>query len=201
MNEIILPTAYLPPVHYLYLILNADKILIEQQEYFVKQSCRNRCSIYTANGPLHLSIPLMKQGDKEPTRDKKISYTENWQTIHWRSISSAYRSSPYFEYLEADFQPFYNKRYTFLLDLNMELLNLLLKLFQIPKTTELTAEYLKTYPGGNDFRQAFKPGNTPDNSSFPLYYQVFSNRHGFIPGLSCIDLLFHEGKYASDFLG
>ena len=99
-KSILLSSAYLPDLTYLSEVLNADTIHIEQQEHFVKQTHRNRCDILTSNGKLTLSIPLLKSGEKELISNKRISYAENWQQQHWRSITSAYKSSPYFEFFE-----------------------------------------------------------------------------------------------------
>src|SRR5438128_9844321 len=105
--KLVLSTAYLPPISYFKQLLNADEVIIERHEHFVKQTYRNRCHIAAANGLLSLSIPLQKLGDKENISGKRISYAEDWQSLHWRSLVSAYKSSPYFEYFEADFKPFY----------------------------------------------------------------------------------------------
>ena len=82
-----------------------NTIVIEKHENFVKQTYRNRCDIVTANGKLSLSIPLIKQADKELISDKKISYAEDWRKQHWRTIVSAYKNSPYFEFFEDEFKP------------------------------------------------------------------------------------------------
>ncbi|MBK6984535.1 MAG: WbqC family protein [Bacteroidetes bacterium] len=113
MKTVLLSTAYLPNVHYLSQVINCDTIVIEKQENFVKQTYRNRCDIVTANGKLSLSIPLIKQADKELIFDKKISYAEDWQKQHWRTIVSAYKNSPYFEFFEDEFKPFYENQFEF----------------------------------------------------------------------------------------
>ena len=122
MKTVLLSTAYLPNVHYLSQVINCDTIVIEKHENFVKQTYRNRCDIATASGKLSLSIPLIKQADKELISDKKISYAEDWQKQHWRTIVSAYKNSPYFEFFEDEFKPFYENQFEFLLDYNTQLL-------------------------------------------------------------------------------
>ena len=103
MNIVLLSTSYLPNINYLSQVLNHDIVFLEKHEHFVKQTYRNRCEILTSNGKLSLSIPLVKQADKELISDKKISYTEDWQKQHWRAITSAYKNSPYFEFFEDEF--------------------------------------------------------------------------------------------------
>ncbi len=195
--NLLLCTSYLPPVSYMHQLLQAELSYIELHEHFIKQSIRNRCTIYSANGPLSLSIPLIKQGLKEKTKDKKISYSEKWQNIHWRAITSAYQNSPYFEYLEADFKPFFEKRYVFLIDFNLELITLLLHLLRSEKTIHFTHEY-QHHPGNLiDYRN---PENNLADYEFTPYYQTFASKYGFIPNLSCLDVLFHEGKYAQEII-
>ena len=103
-TPVLLSTAYLPNLQYLSAVLNADSVIIENHENFIKQTYRNRCDIITANGKLSLTIPLIKQSDKELISDKKICYSEKWQQQHWRTITSAYNGSPYFEFYEDKFQ-------------------------------------------------------------------------------------------------
>ena len=97
---ILLSTAYLPSINYFSLLLKEDVLVMEKHEHFVKQTHRNRCVIATPQGPLHLSIPLVNDGNKTSTANKKIAYAENWQAKHWRAIESSYNKSAYFEYFE-----------------------------------------------------------------------------------------------------
>ena len=113
MNTVLLSTAYLPNISYLSQVLKYDIVVLEKHEHFVKQTYRNRCEILTSNGKLSLSIPLVKQADKELISDKKISYAEDWQKQHWRAITSAYKNSPYFEFFEDEFKPFYENRFEY----------------------------------------------------------------------------------------
>ena len=204
MNEtILLSTAYLPPSLYFKKILHAEKIIIDRSEHFVKQTFRNRCSIYGANGQLDLIIPLERSTERTPIGLKKISYHFDWQTLHWRSLQSAYRSSPFFEYFEEDFKVFYEKKFDYLFDFNLEMLVFLCRILKIKFQFELTDQYLKQYDGVEDLRQSISPKSMEFNTqAFPLepYYQVFSGKYGYIPNLSVIDLLFHVGLKTVDIL-
>ena len=126
MKAILLSTAYLPNIAYLSHVLSYQEIYIEQYEHFIKQTYRNRCELFSSNGKQILSIPLIKQADKELVKDKRISYAEDWQKQHWRAITSAYKNSPYFEYFEDDLKPFYETPYEFLLEYNTALLHTIL---------------------------------------------------------------------------
>lgn len=196
----ILPTAYLPPIQYFSKFLLFDEILIEQYEHFPKQTYRNRCVIYGPNGSLNLSIPLYKRSERTLTKDIQISYDYNWQMLHWRSLESAYRSSPFFEFYEDGFKPFYKKKYKYLIELNNELLFLMLKTLKLRNPINFTSEYKKEY--GNDFRSIISPKQdfSVDKQFLTKpYTQVFCNRHEFLPNLSIVDLLFNEGPRAIDY--
>ncbi|MBS1634644.1 MAG: WbqC family protein [Bacteroidetes bacterium] len=191
-SGILLATAYLPNTDYFRLLLSGKPIVLEKHEHYRKQSYRNRCVIYSANGPLVLSIPVIKQSLKEPIGDKRISYAENWQNQHWRAIASAYKNSPYFEYFEDEFRPFYEKEFEFLFDYNLQLLQCILKILRQSPDLTFTEMYQKSNESVLDVREQIDPKKKTLFEYGP-YYQVFSEKHGFIPNLSVIDLLFHEG--------
>lgn len=201
---VLLATAYLPPVQYYSKLFSHSAALIEHYEHFSKQTYRNRCNIYGANGLLSLSIPLQKRGERTLTKDVKISYDDPWQKLHWRSLQSAYRRSPFFEFYEDDFAPFYeNKKFDFLIDFNEALLHVTLQL--LGKKTELknTSLYQKEYADATDFRTIISPNKSyTADIAFILkpYMQVFENKYGFIPNLSIVDLLFNQGTSAIDFI-
>ena len=194
-NSFLLPTSYLAPIGYYAVLLQNENCEIEQYEHFVKQSIRNRCDIYGANGKLTLSIPKQrKASSKTQIKDIKIAYHHPWQKEHWKSICSAYRSSSYFEFNEDLFIPFYEKRETFLLDFNLKLQEVVFKCLQINDTSTLTKSYQKQ-SSTNDFRNSlFEVKNSPK------YHQVFENNCGFIPNLSILDLLFNKGPESADYL-
>lgn len=192
MSIVLLSTAYLPNVYYLSQVIHQDKIVLEKHEHFIKQTYRNRCEIVTANGKLSLSIPLIKQADKELISEKKISYAENWQKQHWRAISSAYKNSPYFEFFEDEFKPFYENEYEFLFDYNTQLLQTVLNILRIKKQIEFTQNFEITPNNSIDLRSL----SELTNSEVPVikpYYQVFADKLGFTPNISCLDALFNVG--------
>jgi hypothetical protein len=195
---IVLPTAYLAPVQYYSKLKKHPNCIIEHCEHFPKQTYRSRCDIYSPNGLLTLSVPLVKRNHRQTIKDIKISYEYDWQRLHWRTIEASYRSSPFFEYYEDDFHPFYHtKKFDFLIDLNESLQQELLKLLKLKVNYQFTTDYIKTYPETTDFRELISPKKSlqldPEFSPTP-YWQVFEARHGFIPNLSIIDLLFNQGS-------
>jgi len=191
MNAVLLSTAYLPNIHYLSTVISHDSIVIEKHENFVKQTYRNRCDIVTANGKLSLSIPLIKQADKELISDKKISYAEDWQKQHWRTIVSAYKNSPYFEFFEDEFKPFYENQFEFLLDYNTQLLQTILHILRIKKQIEFTTQFELHPVGIVDLRSLSDVHTT--SPIIKSYYQVFADKLGFTPNVSCLDVLFNIG--------
>lgn len=190
MNAILLSTAYLPPINYLSAVINHENIVLEKFEFFVKQTYRNRCEILTASGKLSLSIPLLKQADKELISEKKISYAEDWQKQHWRAITSAYKNSPYFEYFEDEFKFFYENQFEFLFDYNTKLLQTVLHILRIKKDIQFTDHF---GPAPNNKVDLRNLSDIKQSAHDVLpYYQVFGAAH-FAPNLSCLDALFNIG--------
>ena len=193
-----LSTAYLAPVEYYSKLLKGD-VYIEQHENYIKQTYRNRCTILSANGPMALSVPIESAGGKKcPIRDVRIADHGNWQHLHWNALISAYNSTPFFEYYQDDFRPFYEKEYKYLFDFNEELRNLICQLIDIDTSTiQYTDEFLFEVEGV-DYRSKISPKidwrvTDPDFESIP-YYQVFEHRFGFTENLSILDLLFNMGN-------
>jgi hypothetical protein len=170
------------------------KATVEQHENYLKQTFRNRCEILTANGVMSLTIPVKHNGSKIKIRDIRIDYTDNWRRLHWRTIDTAYRSSPFFVYYADDFLPFYTKKEEFLFDFNCKMLDKLIELTGLKTEISLSDDYLQDCD--IDYRYLISPKNKTEDSEFiPVpYYQVFRNKFGFCPNLSILDLLCNEGN-------
>ena len=184
----VLPSAYLPPVSWFASIVRGEPIFIEQHENYQKQTIRNRCTIDSPNGALHLSIPIDRStftNGKCPMKDIKISTHTDWQRQHWYAIETTYFNSPFFEYLQDDFRPFYNREWTFLMDFNEALIYKCMEILDIQPKMSRTVEYTGTTP--------LAPSE-PKSAPFKPYYQVFQHKHGFLPDLSIIDLIFNMGN-------
>lgn len=198
--EVYLSTAYLPTIQYFTKILGANKVYIELYENYLKQSYRTRCDIYAANGVMQLNIPVERaKGSKITIKDVRIDYERDWQQVHWKSIVSAYQSSPFFEYYYDDLFPFYRKKEVFLFDFNYKLIEKLVELTSIKAEICLTDEYLANPQYLQyDYRQSIspKPRLQHYDPYFKMvnYYQVFESKHGFTPNLSILDLLCNEGN-------
>ncbi|MFT3747471.1 MAG: WbqC family protein [Agriterribacter sp.] len=191
---------YLGNVIYYKNLIKYKYINIEQCERWEKMSFRNRCSIAGGNGKIDLSVPVVGgRNSDEIVRNIKIDNLQKWQNVHWRSITSAYNHSPWFEFYKDDFETFYNRHYTFLWDFNIDLMQWVLKQLKAPVEIVFTNEYKKVYdePGTVDMRNKILPRALDSFAgSTPVYQQVFEEKLGFIPCLSIIDLLFCEGNNA-----
>jgi hypothetical protein len=196
-NSILLSTAYFAPIQYYSKFINHSKVFIEQFEHFNKQTYRNRCVILGGNGLIQLIIPVVKgRGPKILIRDLKISYDTNWQRNQWQTLFSAYSSSPFFEYYQDDIFPFFEKKYEFLLDYNLKINEVICDLLEIENNTVLTPDFEQVPEGTFNYRDIISPKNKtlPDKYFKPMEYtQVFSEKHGFSPNLSILDLIFNEG--------
>lgn len=193
----ILPTAYLPPISYMSECVGSVEVVIEANETYLKQTCRNHCSILGPNGKQTLSIPVIKvNGNHTMTRDIRILNLQPWQKIHWRSIETAYNNAPFFIYYRDIFLPFYSKSFSFLLDFNRGLLEVIFSALKIERPIRNTDKFIKYQNSeGQELLVSKKSGFLN-----PPYRQVFHERTGFIPNLSVIDCLFNLGPETSHYL-
>jgi len=200
--HIVLVTSYFGPVQYFTKFLLPGKIVLEKHENYIKQSYRNRTIIFGANGTIILTVPV-KRGSfhKVPIGELEIEYKDNWQDTHWRSIESAYRSTPYFEFYADEIVSVFQLKTRYLLDLNGIILKLMLGLLQIDGDFAYTHSYCKK-GYSLDYREAIHPKKkVPDPLFNPAEYpQVFQSRFGFKANLSILDLLFNTGPDAKTIL-
>ena len=192
------PTYFSPIIQY---VANAQatKIDFEFEDNFQKQTYRNRCYIYTANGKHLLNVPVQNiKGVKQLTKDIKIDYKDNWNKLHLKTLKTAYSSSPYFEFYIDDLLPLFEKRITYLLDLNIKSHQFVMDALQLETSFSKTPEYFKN-PLNLDLRNLAKINPKID---FQLngYYQLFSEKYGFLENLSILDLIFMEGPNALNYL-
>lgn len=187
-QTVLLPSAYLAPVSHYMAMMRAQRTHIEVMDHYQKQTLRNRCWIASPNGPLALTIPVVRpEGGHVLMRDIRISDHGNWRHQHWHALLSSYRQSPFFEYYQDDLAPFYERRWQFLADFNEDLRLLMCTLMDIEPRVSMTTVY-EHQPGDvQDLRQAASPYEPRP------YYQMFADRQGFQPGLSIIDLLCNMG--------
>ena len=192
--QVLLSTTYFGPVQWYQKLHRADVVLIEQCESFQKQTYRNRCLIATTNGVQALTVPV-ERGSSSLIRDMRISDHGNWRHLHWMALQSAYGESPFFEYYQDDIRPFFEKRWDYLMDYNEAICQKMCELIDIEAKVERTSEFVLEPDNLADMRTAINPKHpAPDADFTPKhYYQVYAQKHGFMPNLSVLDLLFNMG--------
>ncbi|NNF20971.1 MAG: hypothetical protein HKN67_03440 [Saprospiraceae bacterium] len=187
-NKAILPSSYFPPASH-FVVMNMLDTNIELNENYQKRSIRNRCSILAANGPLHLSVPLLKGRTKQLMKNVRISYAENWMSNHCKSIRSAYGTSPYYDFYFESICTIINSEYQYLHELNHHILLYFNELGLIPEFS-YSQEFIP-----NDQFDGFdlRAKNCDLQITSPEYEQVFGFKFGFVQNLSILDLLFNLG--------
>ena len=201
MNRMLIESQYIGTCSYWKLLLNAPEICFDKQEHYVKRSYRNRAHILSANDVLRLSIPLESgKNQHSAMKDVRISYKEDWQSLHWQSLISCYSRSPFFEFYEDRIKPFYIKKYDYLLEFNLDYFNVISSILKRNITVhELDRYYKSEEYHGNDFRNFILPRNARIEY-FPEYTQVFNDRMEFKPELCVLDLIFNTGNQSATYL-
>ena len=191
--DILIHPNYFPNIHQFTQIIKANNILFEVSDNYQKQTFRNRTYIYGANGKLGLFIPVIHtHKNRELFKDVKISYESNWMDLHLKSLQSAYRSSPYFEYFEDDFIKLYSKKEKFLVDFNIKCIKLISNLLDLDLDFKISNEYVEKTNDIIDLRD-LSNARKEKKIETPKYIQVFESKHGYLNNLSILDLIFSEG--------
>ena len=191
--DILIHPNYFPNIHQFRQIIKANNILFEVSDNYQKQTFRNRTYIYGANGKLGLFIPVIHtHKNRELFKDVKISYESNWMDLHLKSLQSAYRSSPYFEYFEDDFIKLYSEKEKFLADFNIKCIKLISNLLDLDLDFKISNEYVKKTNDIIDLRD-LSNARKEKKIETPKYIQVFESKHGYLNNLSILDLIFSEG--------
>ncbi|MGL2964318.1 WbqC family protein [Flavobacterium sp. RSB2_4_14] len=198
MNILIHPS-YFPSISHFVAIAKSDLVTFEMDDNFQKQTNRNRMYIYSPNGIQLLNIPIKHSKEAyQKTKDIKLETAFDWQKQHFKSLEAAYRTSPFFEYFEDDILPIFQKKHTFLMDLNFETMAIVSKCLGLEFDYNETTEYFHDVTDKKDLRHLVN--GKKDTSVFESYTQVFGEKHGYLNNLSILDLLFNEGRYSLDYL-
>ena len=196
--KILLPVFYLPPIAWFSVFLKQEnEIVFEQYENFPKQTYRNRANIYGANGRLSLIIPINHSG-KRLMKDLEVSRRENWPKLHWKSIKTAYQSSPYFEFYEDRLEEIFNFKTDSLMEFNLNALRIIQNILKTEKAYSLNNEYVKN-PLEENYREQFSAKQVSD-VQMEEYYQTFSDKLGFEKDLSIVDLICNKGPETLTYL-
>ena len=192
-----IPT-YFSPISQYQALLNSNSITFEVEDNYQKQTYRNRCYIYGANGKQLLNIPVTIPKSSKKTKSKDILVENaNWQKQHYKSLEAAYNHSPFFEFYKDDLRKIFSKKYTYLLDVNLDSFKFIMDALELFKEYTLSKTYEETKL--NDFRNLADSKKKVEISSIP-YIQMFDKKFGFLKNLSILDLLFMEGPNSINFL-
>lgn len=191
ISSFIIDSQYFGNVDAIISLFKSTHVEIEQYETYPKSSFRNRMVLAGAAGPIEMSVPIIGgRSQKVLTKDVRIDHSTAWQKIHWRTVYSCYSRAPFYEYYADWLAGFYERRYDFLLDMNMDILlwlkSILKSGVQISKTEIYHKTYLETVIDRRDY---WLPKNYQEKANTPVYTQVFSDRIGFLPNLSFLDTL------------
>lgn len=206
MKSVLLHPSYFGPISQWVAMVQAEKIVFENEDNYQKQTYRNRMYIYDANGKLLLNIPIKhsaslgkKTGVKQKYKELQIENDFPWQQQHFRAFQASYQTSPFFEFYEDDLQPLYEKKFKYLLDFNYHCMEFAAQCLQLDWRFQKTEEFILEPKNHQDMRSlvnaksAFKLNNT-------VYTQVFQEKAGFLKDLSILDLIFNEGNAALSYL-
>jgi WbqC-like protein family len=197
MKGLIHPT-YFPNLSHFVVMVKSEVLHLEVCDNYQKQTFRNRTEIYGANGKLALTVPVnYTQKNRQLYKDVRIANEDKWQQLHLKSLESAYRMSPFFEYYIDDLLPLFNTKFSFILDLNLACLDLLKNCMQL-EFSYLKTERFELEPEVTDYR--YLVNRKSDIIATSTYQQVFTEKHGFIENLSILDLLFNEGPNSELYL-
>ena len=195
----IFSTAYLPSLVYFKKLIKEEKIQIEAFEHFQKQTIRNRCFILSANGIQCLTVPIHQpSGKKQLIKDVEIKDDISWQRLHWRALTASYNRSPFFEFYGAEIQKLIFAPNQYLFEHNLKIIEWFNAVLKLGISIGFTESYKMEYQTSEamDYRNKWLPKNyaRESNEWQPRYTQVFSDRFGFLPNLSVLDLLFCKGS-------
>ncbi|MBZ9731396.1 WbqC family protein [Salegentibacter sp. JZCK2] len=209
MKEILIHPAYFGPVSQFVALVKADKVFFENEDNYQKQTYRNRMYIYDSNGKLLLNIPIKHRsaltgepkeaGKHQLYKEVKIENDFEWQKQHWRALKASYQTSPFFEFYEDEIHPLYHKKFDYLLDFNYACLEFVTEALQLDLDFQKTSEYILHPEDVKDLRPLI---NSKRKFKFEHeeYTQVFQDKHGFLPNLSILDLIFNEGPNSTNYI-
>jgi hypothetical protein len=195
---------YFPPVILIKAAIDFSHVEFELYEDHRKMSFRNRCVIAGSSGPVNLSIPLADgRNQRRPLHEVVIDDRTDWQAQHWKTLTSCYNRSPWFEFYSHELEEIFRQPFDTLASWNRVCWNWVMEKLDAGITTSYTKKYVESYDPGAylDWRNKLMPRSIKKEFPEPVMYrQVFEDRIGFLPHLSILDLLFCEGRRTVEIL-
>lgn len=201
MSKFLIHPSYFPSIA-TFAVLAQKEIVWEAHDNFQKQTYRNRCYICTDQGKHMLNIPIKHVGGNEGRQKYRVvqlDHSANWLKQHWRTLETAYRTSPFFEYYEDDLKPLFETQAESLFEFNLSTIQVVSDCLGIEFPSKQTSKFEISPSEFQDLRFLVN-AKKPISRRFPEYTQVFGERHGFLSNLSILDLLFNEGTSAASYL-
>lgn len=201
-QEALIQPLYFGPIDLFLHLAKTASICFEINDNYQKQSYRTRQYIYGANGQLLLNIPIKhnNSGQRQLLKEVKIENDFKWQQLHWRSLESAYRTSPFFEYFEDDFHPLYHTKFNYLIDFTQAAWQLVLDSIGLDLPIRQTTAFKEKYSIEITDLRHLAVAKRKSSVVVSKYIQVFESKKGFIANLSILDLLFNEGTNTLNYL-
>ncbi len=197
-GKVILPVSYFPSVGYFSILNSADKVFIEARENYPRQTCRNRCRILSPSGPMYLTVPVIKViRPATPVTRAETDHSKKWQQVHIKALRSCYAASPWYQFYADTIEGLISENETFLFNLDMKIITVIMDLLGIVKPIELTDVFEP--PEGRDYDLRYTSDHGLNPGVFRPYPQVFGNNI-FLSNLSILDLIFNMGPESSAWL-
>jgi hypothetical protein len=184
---------YFGALSYYHALAQDEHIVFDSSAPFSKMSFKNRMVIATAQGPLHLSIPIVGGRDqKTPMNEIRIAYDSPWKSQHFKAISVNYKRAPYFEYYVDSLKDLYDHEYIYLNDFLMATQHWTKQQLKAKWLIETSIEK-PTINIETKWKDSIKPNNFQTEGEQFQYQQVFDEHIGFIQNTCIIDALFAMG--------
>lgn len=206
MGAVLLSPGYFGPIDLFATMIQSKDWIWEKQDNYQKQTYRTRQYIYGANGKLLLNIPVqhsMPPGKKQKYKEVKIDFESGWHKIHWKSLQAAYSNSPFFEFYQDELAQVFEAPSEYLMDFNLQCIQVLLECLQIENRSVFTEEYqqdLSNHQNNIADGRYLIQAKRKSIMEKKQYEQVFMEKHGFLENLSILDLLFNKGPESLNYL-